>query len=741
MSHKEKLCEPALASHIEVCHEQCTYTPLIISRRMIPVQPVAMGLPALVNSEVNDQLNSRLNEVNEQTQNYLKRLKDDVNKAFEAKTAKAKSATYNTQKLKDVTIGALELEAEMQMERMAHDIKKEIQEESDGRYDLRNPERAIDARLGTLREELIKKMDKDLGDFEINTFQSYELDGLGMFFKEAVCYRSEGLTYSPCGEEFSILPGEKINESNVLKTAITQEDTKELTITENLTTKDSNEETETFSNSYDRTVKKETDIKLASEASFKLGIPFKKIKLDLSSKRSSSINFKKVITEVNKSAHTLTQKRFHEVVRNLNVKNSTKSTRKESINNEISFNRTWENKTDKTLHYIKRKSFCKTSVIHKRLNVHLAWSGCIEDPGRDLCTPDNLEDKNAARIQEIRDRWQTANPPTSLGSRPTARKVCTNVHRGSNSLAHIGQSNFSQSFQYTIPSGWTYAANSASVDVGYHSSTVMDTEVQSQPSGGATGGVQFRARVRLKNIGLKKEEVDFKVCFNILPAAAADWDAQVEQWREEQAQLEIDAFLERETERLTQFLASDQARAAVERRIMEKYFGITNITDCCKLIARLRDLFDFDQMCYSLLPAWNELGEGCQRSNPVNLYTAKCLHFYLPINPGAELEAIALLNSVNAIPWSPSVAIQVLQYVQAIINMRNTLYNRLFDPTGWDVKFDQPLGYQMTPFDTTNTDWESAHESELNYELVGAFALNVPIGERIDCRPSLCCDE
>ena len=191
--------------------------------------------------------------------------------------------------------------------------------------------------------------------------------------------------------------------------------------------------------------------------------------------------------------------------------------------------------------------------------------------------------------------------------------------------------------------------------------------------------------------------------------------------------LELDAFLE-----------TDQAHQAIVRRIYQDYFGVTSIEDCCKLIAKIQKIFDFNSLCYSLLPSWNELGEGCQKSQSVNIYNAKCLHFYLPVKEGKEIEAIALLVSINAIPWNSQLAAQILAYVNQIQNMRDTIYNRDFDPTGWDVKFDQPKGYDMTPYDTANPDWSSAFETSRNYEVLGAFTINVPCGERLEPRPLLC---
>lgn len=743
MSHKEKICNTALTSHVEFCHEQHSYTPLVVSKHLWEKLPEKTGIKNLIKEELDQKIIDRQNVLKETSRKVEMELKETIDNALDKSCKKIDASTQkglniSMQDFKHSTFRAIDEELEQKLKQSYKEAVQEIINDSKGVLDLNNPQKAIE-----FKENEIAKMISDVPEEKmvyqpIPLHQTYELEGLGLFFKESVCYRPEGFTYAPCGKEVTIMPGEEIKESNVLTTTIKEEDSENTTITQSITSTDKEEEVNTFTESYENTLEKETDIKLSKESSFKIKIPLKVVNLDLSSSTSGAIDFNKIIKEVNKSSHTNTRTRFNEVIRKLTIESIQKSSRSLTSTNEYTHNRIWKNDTSTPQTYVKRKSYCKTSVLHRRHNVQMAWQGCIDNPARDLCTLDTIEERHATDIQAIRDKWQQATAPAEFGPRPKGKKVCTSPFRDYNHPLHTGVSKFRQDFQYTIPNGWSYDHNSASVNILSNSSGVEEKLVYTQPSAGARGGVSFNAAVILDNRWGKREEVVFSVCFNIVPDTAIVWDTKVQAWRDEETQKEIDAFIAKHIEELTQYLATDQARASVERRIMEDFFGVTVIEDCCKLISRLRKLFDFDSMGYSLLPTWNEFGEGCQKAFPVNLYTAKCLHFFLPMQSGKEREALQLLASINAIPWSIQLIPQILAYVQQVQNMRNTLYNRIFDPTGWNIKFDQPKGYDMTPYDTSNTDWDAAHESDLNFELLGAFTINVPCGERIDTRPLLC---
>lgn len=735
MSHKEKICNTALTSHVEICHEQHSYTPLVVNRKIWREIPKSPGLKSTIESELEEKTNLIIRELENAYNKKAQNIKSVLTEAFDKeKEENTKSSTkFSTSQLIDPTFEVIDRELKKHLSKSIELTKEDIIKSSLGLLDVSNPEKAIQVREEKIRDLVLDFNEKEIKHDPIPFNKAYELEGLGMFFKESVCYRPEGFSYSPCGKEMTIMPGEEISETNILTTIVKDESTNEQTISQDFTTTDKETDVESFTESYEKTIKKETDIKLSRESSFKLNLPLKIFSLDLSGKSSGSIDFNKVINQVNKSSHTNTRTRFNEVIRKISTSSTNRSSRNFTSTDKYTHIRNWKNDTDTPQTYVKRTSYCKTSVIHKRHDVQLAWNGCIENPARDLCTPDNISTKHAEDLQTIRDKWNNASAPLEFGPRPENEKRCTGIHTynswtGSKKQVPVND---------TIPAGWYYVGG-AQLEIMSSTTTPQPSYVSNQPNLGSIGGITFDTYVDVKNKLAHEEKATVRVCYIIAPQAAKDWDVKANRWRDEQAQKEIDEFLAEETKKLNQFLATDQARASIERRIMEDFYGVTPIEDCCKLIARLRKLFDFDNMGYSLLPSWNELGEGCQKAFPVNLYTAKCLHFYLPINAGMESEAISLLASINAIPWSLQLAPQIFAYVQQIRNMRAILYNRLFDPTGWDVKFDQPKGYDMTKYDTSSPNWSADHESDLNCELLGAFTINIPCGERIDKRPLLC---
>jgi len=739
MSQKEKICNTALTSHIEECHEQCTYTPLVVSKDLIVAKPIEEGLLAIMESEVQEKLKPELEKIDAEHQELKKSFRKNIDKALIKSKEELKKFDDHVL-INDLDPQVFDL-VDGQLDKLQEDSRAKAKNELIAANDLAlfqsNPTALIEKREKSIENEFI--IDREIPDLsDIQAIKMCEYDGLGIFTSDSICQRKEGKVYDVCGEETTLLPGQSINETNAIKISSEESESSDINTDESLSQRDNISEVESFSRSYENKLKKEKDIKYATESSFNGSLSFGVGKLKLGLTNNVSIGWNQVVEMINKSSFETTKKRFQEVIRSFKVSKTFKTENSRKFSNEITYKRKWENTTDKPEIYMTRKSYCKTSVLHKRHNIQLAWSGCLENPAKDLCTPDNIEEKYAREIQAIRDKWNSSPAPVDCGPRPAGRKMCTEIYSGFNHPLHIGPSIFNQQFQASIPSGWSYENNSASIKINQHSSAVLNKLIWQQPAGGDRGGVAFTAEVTLDNRYVRRESISFGVCFNTISDEAVEWDKKVEKYRQEEAQKEIDEFLSGKLAELNEFLLSDQAKALIEKKIMEKYFGVQNVDDCCHLIARLRNLFDFDRMCYSLLPTWNEYGEGCQKNNPVTLFTAKCLHFYLPMYEGREFEAVQLLVSINAIPWNGNLATQIFAYINQIQTMRATLFNRVFDPTGWDVKTDQPLGYEMTPYDTVDPNWKTAYESDLNYQLIGAYTINIPCGERTEKRPLLC---
>jgi len=735
MSHKDKICNTAVLAHIESCHPQCSYVPLVVSRSLFRMAQLATsGLRLSIELEIDRELGAAFESLDQQAvqlQEKFVELGKSNEEVLKTGMRAGKKSVQFADVISDV-LPAFDLKLNYRVASVKESLRKEFVASSGVSMDITKPTRAIEARIPAYRQEVAKVI-KDVSHVRpIPVIEYLEVDQLGLFFTESVCYRCEGLTYEPCGEEHTIMPGEKFSYSNTLTVTEKDASNSKETTSQVFTTKDSFSEEDTFESSYERKLKKETDIKASAEAGFK--IPFKK--LPISVKLNGSVNFNTVVDEASKSSSKFTRKRFHEVEQELKSTTSIERSYSQEVERKVAYQRVWENKTDKPQTYIRRQTWCKTSVIHKRTNVQLAWSGCIEQPGRDLCTPDNIEARMEPTIKAIREKWSQSSAPSEFGQRPANQSRRIDGGRYSD---WQGESINDLFLAGSIPSGFTYFGNAA-VEVYDNTTAVESAFVKEAPTAGATGGVQFIVEVNLENKWAHQEKAKFSVVFEIAPLAAQEWDKKVEAWRKSKADEEIAKLLQEKKEELNMFLASEQAHAAIIRRIMEDYFSVSTADSCCELIKRLHKLFDFENLCFTIYPAWNASGTGCQASQPPTIYTASCLSFFLPIFPGMESEAFAMLGAIGAIPWSTDLLSQYAAYALQAEQMRDTLYERAFNPSGWSEKFDKPYGYHVTPYNTNSPDeWSADHETSLNYEVIDAFTITTPCGGfRIDPRPMLC---
>lgn len=378
------------------------------------------------------------------------------------------------------------------------------------------------------------------------------------------------------------------------------------------------------------------------------------------------------------------------------------------------------------------------SVIHKRTNAQLAWSDCIENPGKELCRPNNIEEVFSEEIKEIHDKWSTAAAPASLGPKPEDKRICTatsTLDDGGRFLAD--DTELTGTIYGNIPPGSTYIGGSAQVEIVVRNTDTVSQQVISQPSSGATGSTQFSVKIVVNNKVLHKEKVTYKICFKITSPESVEYYANLEQWRNEQAEAEIEILLTAQKAKLNEFLLSDKVASAIEKRIFQDFFGLTAINNCCELIYHIRSIFDFDKLCFSLQPSWNASGTGCQSSDPVSIYTAQCLKFFLPVKEGKEWQAVTTLLAINAIPHTA--LHQVGGYINSINDLRDTEFNSTFDTTGWDEIIDAPNQYNLTPYDTSNDGWDTDFESKLNFQLIDAYTVTVPTGGiKVELRPVLC---
>lgn len=743
MAHKKKICTVALEQPIEACYEAYTYAPLVIEqRRKIGLEPagprglknsLAEELAAKVDPKV-DKAIKTIPQVETMTRELISSNRDMIEEL-------EKHVPHFRSTLETAMRPVLEDSVLKAKEKVAEKIYRDVSGcDSTGKV-VFDPEHIINARSEKIFEDfnIEDAMAQEFRPFPI--WHKYELPELGVFFSEEVCLVSEGFTYPACGKEFTLLPNDTIKESWSSEAIETDDSVSSETTSSDSTTTIKNDTTLTLTQTIENKIDKTTDIKLSR--SLNLGVKtklFKVLNVDIGSKNSGSFDFKRFVSSSNKSTSEDKRTFMRSVVQTLKSSTSLTRTRKLTTTEKASFSRSLTNSGETPLHYVEREQHCVYSVFHKRTNAQLAWSGCIDNPGRNLCRPQDFESNHAEEIAAIRQKWASKPAPASLGARPENRRMCTETFTSSKSgELWNGGVDFENTFQISIPAGYAYIGASADIEILHHSTDIASQLVMSQPGGGITGTGNISVHIRVANRRFHREQLSYRVCYDVASLEAIEWDRQLEIWRTDQANSEISTLREAKELEYSAFLESDLAREALSQEIFEKYFGIDNIQDCCRFIARLERIFDFEKLSYRLLPSWNAQGQGCEKSEPVNLYNALCAHFYLPFHPGRELEGYQILAAINAVPQHGSIPAQIAGYINEINAMRETLFNRVFDPSdGWAEKLDKPNGYCLTPYDTDNTDHEADFESLLNYQLIDAHTITVPAGKRVEMRPDLC---
>lgn len=733
MSHKNKICNVALATHIETCFTGFSYTPLILNSGLQTERYFEkVGLRNVVEADV-AQVLSKLNTESPDAK--------EINELAKKFVLQGKNALCE---LTDVDLNAdilthVEKIIEKEQMRSLSKKKKHLLKESKLALDLKTPFKTL-----MEREEVVYSKNKleDLifqpaEKFEIKKHWNYELPQLGMFFTEETCFRPEGLTYSPCGQEKTILSNESISETLVLNEEVGSEVTEAQEVTDTQSSKTTIKESLKLTNSYEQKIKKTLDLKKSIKGSVK-GKLFKVLDVGLSS--TTSVDFSYLMESISKSSREQSYSLINEVANELIIKSSYESKNTYKLSQTISKTRAIENPTSKPVQYISRDSYCVNSIILKRTNVQLAWSDCIDSPGKDLCRPDNLTEVLSEEIKNIKDKWSTSPAPAIFGSRPGNQSICTASSTVDKRGLIFGDNvQFDETIVGLVPPNGAYISGSAIITVLNSDTDVVSRQVLSQPGSGASGNITFSVKIVVNNKFLNKEWVTYKVCFEVSTAEATAYDNAVNQWRNEQAESEIADLLANEKDKLNDFLLSDKAASVIEKRIFEDFFALTTIDDCCKLIRHIKRIFDFDKLCFSLEPSWDTSGTGCQTADPVSIYTAKCLKFYLPIKEGQEWRALTTLLSINAIPSSSSVLNQIHGYINQINDLRSTVFNRAFNPAGWDVKIDSPNGYNLTPYDTIDDVWNTEFETKLNFQLIDVHTVAIPTGSvRVDLRSDLC---
>ena len=743
MPHKDKICTPALATHIEDCDEMFSFAPLVIEQSWEygDVAGKAVGLREIRARETDAIFQPKI-------QKALRDIPDDANmvanflKGHAAGIAELELSSPGISReisasLSSVLKEGVRVAEAARIEEVMTTDACCIEESEKG------PEARLEERLAVIGKDF--DVTKLMGQafLPYNRVTSYEMNSLGVFFTESLCFSCNGKTYDACGDEFTLLPGDAIVEKTSWSTSTDDTSTQTDSSSSDSTTTNTLTTSTDFTTVYHDEKSKKTNIKTSAGLTLKGGGKvFKFLNLSGDLKASASSDFTKYM----KSTHDSTIKDKKELVRKVvtTLKSSTslKQVRKRKTSDSYSYARNLKNTTESPIHYIEREGYCVYTVYHRRTNAHLAWSACLDNPGQGLCTPETFEEDHAEEIAAIVEKWSLAAAPGSLGPRPANVDICTESFQDEKwGNGTQGYTEFTPSVQIAVPPGHSYVGGSAHVNMLSYNSELHEHNVTSQPVNGATGNGTLKAKILVTNRRpFKREIVAYQFCYTVAPDEAKAWDARLEAWQLEQANVEIEALRAAEAEKFGEFLLSDRARELLVRKLLQKYFAIDDVTDCCHLIARLERIFDFSRLSYRLYPSWNERGDGCQKSESVNIGNALCAHLFTPVHEGMELEALKMLAAVNALDmWSPSVAAQIAGYINEIEQLRATVFKPAFEVTDALIaQIDSPQGAPMTPYDTASDVWASELERPPGYILLDAYTVTVPCGSRTEIKPNLC---
>ena len=191
MAHKEKICYAALATHVEQCFREFTYTPLIIKSdirwQLEPNAPI--GLEEVVNREIDEGL-GKDTENGVGVPGDADALALEVIEAVSAWLAKAPNGKLDlSDKVRDAIKANIFSEVSRRDSVQATNARNNFVAGAGEAFDLRYPERVLLSRMDrTISNDKFDSL-LDIQFKPLPKLMVRELPHLGLFFTEATCFR------------------------------------------------------------------------------------------------------------------------------------------------------------------------------------------------------------------------------------------------------------------------------------------------------------------------------------------------------------------------------------------------------------------------------------------------------------------------------------------------------------------------------------------------------------------------
>jgi hypothetical protein len=553
-----------------------------------------------------------------------------------------------------------------------------------------------------------------------------QFNELGLLFLERLRVRPIGQTVERAPfYELSVEPGETISLSHDSFTQrdLSQEDifTKEETKDSSLTSVLSSSLTSEYTGELTRV----TNWKISPSISADAKVPILGIPVDF--KGSVSGEYGSVVTDKSTSKESSTQSRTITEVASSKLFSSHKTTVKVSrTETDTTKNaRTFTNTSSQIKKIYMRKMVRVHHMSYERYGVRMAWSPCIEDPGRDV--RDLIPGMGAfpKEIKAIRDKWNSAPPPAELGSPPANQTVCTSW--SGQLVGGAGGVSQDYNFSLQIPSGYVYGTAYLDQKEIQNSPGVS---ISSSPPANSTGVVNFAVHVGLNSFwGGNEDKVNFRLCVSAAPGPdlMAQWNAKVQGWRDDQAQKEILAFLADKKDEIKNLDVNAWPPSELMRRAISELFGDPTSYHSCEMVEMLHRVFEWENLTYRLFAPWwnpNAKVDGLQ-SLSTTFLNASWAKLYIPLRPGYEEEAISFLASVGAIPQQAALLDDIQYYLYDMRQNVQPLFGRAYVPGIADPpEIDGPCDILLT---TLGDDvWAHSYESQLKFQVLDRWIITTP---------------
>jgi hypothetical protein len=244
------------------------------------------------------------------------------------------------------------------------------------------------------------------------------------------------------------------------------------------------------------------------------------------------------------------------------------------------------------------------------------------------------------------------------------------------------------------------------------------------PERGASGVVTIWVHVGL-SAGFDPENIRYRLCVTAEPGDAlqSQRDASVKAWQNQQAEKEIQEFVEKRRKELASVDPNAWPVSELMRRLIERYFCDPRQADC-DLVTELEHVFEWENLSYRLSAPWWKAGtpvNGLQ-SLRTTFLNASWAHVFIPIRPGFEERAITWLMMVDAIP---SVADELEYYLADLRTNVLPQYVRNFAPSQNDAKeIAGAKDIRLTELDAEA--WDSPYERSAGFRVLDRWTVTIP---------------